>query len=189
MCSSPESLGSFCALLDEIKARCEIAGRGKRPGHSKDFTSATEVVLAEQLLPARGHQQQNSPTELGALVGPGLSQDLAAKTLCPWGPAVPEQHETQRSFSNYRTNPQGWKSGRTGRAGCLAGESGDDYSQPVDRAGLGKAVSEHPAFLGWEHELHPGCRDKPMSYGWILPVSNTESILPLSPALQNPQGT
>lgn len=42
-----------------------------------------------------------------------------------------------------------------GRAGCLAGESSDDYSQPAVRAGLGKAASEHPTFLRWDHGLHP----------------------------------
>lgn len=105
LCSSLESLGSVCALLDEIKAGCEIAGGGKGPGHSKDFISATQAVLAELLLPPYGHQQQNGPIELGALVGSGLSQLFATRAPCPWGPAVPGQDETQGSFSNYHTNP------------------------------------------------------------------------------------
>lgn len=94
VCPSPESLGNVCALLDEIKAGCEIAGGSKGPGHSKDFTSATQAVLAELPLPPHGHQQRNSPIELGALVGPGLSQHFAARASRPWGPAVPGQDET-----------------------------------------------------------------------------------------------
>lgn len=47
-----------------------------------------------------------------------------------------------------------------GRAGCLVKESSNDCSQPVVRAGLGKAASEHPAFLGQEHGLHPRLQGK-----------------------------
>lgn len=34
-------------------------------------------------------------------------------------------------------------------------ESSQDCSQPVGRAGLGRAAPEHPTFLGWERGLHP----------------------------------
>lgn len=70
-----------------------------------------------------------------------------------------------------------------GRAGCLA-EENSGYSQPVVRAGLGKAASEHPAFLGREHGLHPRLWGKAVSSGWVLLASKMEGILPSSPGLQ-----
>lgn len=80
--------------------------------------------------------------------------------------------------------PKDCKTGGMGRAGCLAGESSNDYSQPVVRAGLGKEMSEHPTFLGWEYGPRGG--DKLVSYGWILPALKVDGVLPLSPGLQNP---
>lgn len=71
-----------------------------------------------------------------------------------------------------------------GLAGCLARESSNDYSQPVVRAGLGKEMSEHPTFLGWEYGLQGG--DELVSYGWILPALKVDSVLSSSPGVQNP---
>lgn len=144
--SSPKSLGSICALLDEIKTGCEIARGGKVPGHSQNFTSATQAVLAELLLPPHGHQKQNGPMELGALVGPGLSQHLAARAPCPWGPVVPGQDETQGSFSNYHTNPQGLQD-RVGLA-AWPGRAAMTIPSPWSEQGWAKKCQSIPHSWG-----------------------------------------
>lgn len=78
--------------------------------------------------------------------------------------------------------------GQAGWVGLAAWPGRSAVTPPstwTEQGWMGKAVSEHPTFLGWEHGLHPQLQGQAgvLQIDFALKV---DSILPSSPGPQTP---